>query len=87
MSEENIFLEINQLETGIACGGHVIEDLPYIVPTKLRFIWLSSFRKEDFFKNQLISNKICLLRPCFLTDRDKMGILYIGPSIDASYHA
>jgi hypothetical protein len=42
------FLEINQLETGIACGGHVIEDLPYIVPTKLRFIWLSSFRKEDF---------------------------------------
>jgi hypothetical protein len=42
------FLEINQLETGIACGSHVIEDLPYIVPTKLRFIWLSSFRKEDF---------------------------------------
>jgi hypothetical protein len=48
VSEENIFLEINKLETGIACGGHVIEDLPYIVPTKLRFIWLSSFRKEDF---------------------------------------
>jgi hypothetical protein len=48
VSEENIFLEINQLETGIACGGHVIEDLPYIVPTKLRFIWLSRFRKEDF---------------------------------------
>jgi hypothetical protein len=24
------FLEINQSETGIACDGHVIEDLPYM---------------------------------------------------------
>jgi hypothetical protein len=50
------FLEINQSETRIVCGGHVckrigtkwaifIEDLP----TKFRFIWLSGFR-EDFLE-------------------------------------
>ena len=48
------FLEIGQSEKRIACGGHVckwigtkcvmcIEDLPYMLPTKLRFNWLSSF--------------------------------------------
>jgi hypothetical protein len=53
------FLEINQSEKKIASGGHVcyrigtkwamfIEDLPEIIPTKFRFIWLSSFRGEDF---------------------------------------
>ena len=28
-----------------------IEDLPYMFPTKFRFIWLSSFREEDFQKS------------------------------------
>jgi hypothetical protein len=53
------FLEIVQSETRIACDGHVcyrigtkwaifIEDLPYIFPTKFRFIWPCSFRGEDF---------------------------------------
>ena len=53
------FLEIDQPETRIAYGSHVcnrirtklanfIEYLPYMLPTKFRFIWLSSFRKEDF---------------------------------------
>ena len=52
------FLEINQSETRTAGGGHVcqwigtklaifIEDLPQMIPTKFRFIWLSGFR-EDF---------------------------------------
>ena len=51
------FLEIDQSEPRIACGGHVcqwigtklaifIEDLPQMLPTKFRFIWQSSFREE-----------------------------------------
>ena len=86
------FLEINQSETRIVCGGHVckwigtkwaifIEDLP----TKFWFIWPSDFRGEDFFRNQPIKNKNCLWRPCLLTDRDEMSILYRGHAIDASY--
>ena len=54
-------------------------------PTKCRFIWPSGFRGEDFFRNQPIKNKNCLLWPCLLMDRDKMSILYREPSIDASY--
>jgi hypothetical protein len=55
------FLEINQSETRIACGGHVCkrigtklaistEDLPMMLPTKIRFIWPSGFRGEDFLE-------------------------------------
>jgi hypothetical protein len=40
---------------------------------------------EKIFRNQPIRNKSSLWRPCLLTDRDKMSILYRGPSIDASY--
>jgi hypothetical protein len=53
------FIEIDQPETKIAYGSHVckrigtklaifIEQLPYMFRTKFWFIWLSSFRKEDF---------------------------------------
>jgi hypothetical protein len=38
-----------------------------------------------FFFNEPIRNKNCLWRPCLLTDRDEMSILYRGPSIDAFY--
>jgi hypothetical protein len=90
------FLEINQSETRMACGGHVckwirtkwavfIEYLPRMLPTKFWFIWPSGFRGEDFFRNQPIRNKKGLWRPCLLMDRDKMSNLYRGPSIDASY--
>ena len=41
---------------------------------------------EKILKNRPIRNKNCLWRPCLLMDRDKMSILYRGPSIDASYH-
>jgi hypothetical protein len=89
------FLEINQSETRIACGGHVfqrietkwaifIEDIPRMLPTKFRFIWPSGFRGKDFFRNRPIRNKNCLWRTCLLTDRDEMRKLYRGPSIDAS---
>jgi hypothetical protein len=55
-------LEIGQSETRIGCGDHVcqrigmkcaifIEDLPSLLPTKFRFIWLSSLRREDFIKS------------------------------------
>ena len=43
------------------------------------------FQRRRFFRNQPIRNKNGLWRPCLLTDRDEMGNLYRGPSIDASY--
>jgi hypothetical protein len=53
------FLEIDQSETRIACGGHLcyrigtkiaifIEDLPWMLSTKFQFIWESGFRGEVF---------------------------------------
>ena len=56
-----------------------------MIHTKFRFIWLSGFRREDFFRNQPIRNKNCLWWPCLLTDRDEMSNLYRGPSINAFY--
>jgi hypothetical protein len=90
------FLEIDQSETRIACGGHFckriepkwttfIEDLPYMLPTKFWFIWPSGFRGEYFFRNRSIRNKNCLWWPCLLTDWDEMSNLYRGPPIDDSY--
>jgi hypothetical protein len=43
------------------------------------------FQRRRFYRNQPIKNKNCLWWPCLLMDRDKMSILYKGPSIDASY--
>ena len=54
------FLEIDHPETRIVYGGHIcyqigtqwtifIENLPEMLPTKFRFIWLSAFKGEDFF--------------------------------------
>jgi hypothetical protein len=90
------FLEIDQSGTRIACGGNVcqrigtklaifIEDLPWMFPTKFRFIWPSGFRGEDFFRNRPFRNKNCLWRPCLLTDRDKMSKLNRGSFNDASF--
>jgi hypothetical protein len=56
------FLEIDKLETRIGYVSHVclrigtklvnfIEYLPYMFPTKFRFIWLRSFREKDFHKS------------------------------------
>ena len=56
-----------------------------MLPSKLRFIWPSGFRGEDFFLNWPIRNKNCLWQPCLLMDREEMSKLYRGPSIDASY--
>ena len=45
----------------------------------------SGLRGEDIFRNQPIRNMNCLWRPCLLTDRGEMCILYKEPSIDDSY--
>jgi S-adenosylmethionine:diacylglycerol 3-amino-3-carboxypropyl transferase len=53
------FLEIDQSETRIACSGHVckeirmkwaifIENLPLMLPIKIRLIWQNDFEGEDF---------------------------------------
>jgi hypothetical protein len=39
----------------------------------------------EVLRNEPIRKKNCLWRPCLLADRDEMGKLYRGPSIDASY--
>jgi hypothetical protein len=41
--------------------------------------------EEKIFRNPSIRNKNCLWRPCLLTNRDEMSILYRGPSIHAFY--
>jgi hypothetical protein len=56
-----------------------------MLSTKCWFTSASGFRGEDFFLNGSIRNKNCMWRPCLLMNRDKMSILYRGPSIDASY--
>jgi hypothetical protein len=48
-------------------------------------IHLAKRFQRRFFRNQPIRNKNCLWRPCLITDRDEMSILYRGPSKDASY--
>jgi hypothetical protein len=43
------------------------------------------FQRGRFFLNRPIRNKNWLWWPCLYMDRDKMSILYRGPSNDASY--
>jgi hypothetical protein len=43
------------------------------------------FQRGRSFRNRPMRNKNCLWRPCLLTNRDKMSILYKGPFIDASH--
>jgi hypothetical protein len=42
-------------------------------------------QRRIFFRNQPIKNKNCLWRPCLITDRDEISIIYRGHAIDASY--
>ena len=44
-----------------------------MLPTKLRFIWLSNFRGEDLIRNQPIRNKNCLWWSCLLTNQKEMS--------------
>ena len=56
-----------------------------MLPIKFRFICISSFRDDFFFRNRPIRNKNCLWQPCLLADRFATSNLYRGPSIVASY--
>ena len=62
-----------------------IEDLPQMHPTKFQFIWQSSFRGGDFFRNHPIRTKNCLWWPYLLTNRDEMSNHNRGLSMDACY--
>ena len=53
--------------------------------TKFQFIWLSGFRGEDFLEIDQPETRIAYGGHVCLTDRDKIGNLYRGPSIDASF--
>jgi hypothetical protein len=89
------FLEIDQSETRIACGGHVLMDRdemsnlyrgsPIDASYQVSVHLAKRFQRRRFFRNQTIRNKNCLWWPCLLTDRDKMSNRYRGPSIDAAY--
>ena len=49
--------------------------------------WIRPWLQRRRIKKKLpIRNKNCLWWPCLLTDWNKMGNRYRGPSIDASYH-
>ena len=51
--------------------------------TKCRFIWPSGFRED--FKKSANQKQELPVGPCLLMDRDKLRIIYRGPSIDATY--
>ena len=65
--------------------ANFIEYLPYMFPTMFRFIWLRSFREEDF-RNRPIRNKHGQWRTCLSTDQNEMSNPYRWPSINAFYH-
>ena len=56
-----------------------------MLPTKFRFIWLTSFKGEDFLEIDQSETKNCMWWPCLLTDRDEMSNLHRRHSIDDSY--
>jgi hypothetical protein len=65
-----------------ANNNHTLnKDASYQVSIRLA----KQFQRRRFFRNQPIRNKNGLWRPCLLTDRDEMSILYRGHDIDASY--
>ena len=90
------FLVIDQLETRIVCGSHILLmdrdemsnlyrgppiDASYQVSVHLA----KRFQRRRFFRKHPIRNKNCLWQPYLLTDRDNMSNHNRGLSIDASY--
>jgi hypothetical protein len=55
-----------------------------MLPIKFRFIWLGSFREEDFLDIDQSETRIACGGRLSM-DRDEMSTLCRGPSIDASY--
>ena len=89
------FLEIDQSETRIACGGMFVNGSgqnEHSLQRTAHRCFLPSFgslgqavSEKKNFKNQPIRNKSRLWWPCLLMDWDEMSNLYRGPSIDSSY--
>jgi hypothetical protein len=87
------FLEPDQSEKKIACGGHAHNRIGTkyaifiamfhrcFIPSSRSFVQVVS--EEKIFLNRPIRKTNCLWRPCLLTDRDEMCNRYRGPSIDA----
>jgi hypothetical protein len=79
------FLEINQSETRMALGGHLLTDQdemsnlyrePAIDASYQVSVHLAKwFQRRRIFRNQPIRNKNGLWQPCLLIDRDKMSNL------------
>ena len=55
-----------------------------MLPTKFRFIWLGSFREEDFLDIDQSETRIACGGRLSM-DRDEMSNIYRGSSIDVSY--
>ena len=89
------FLEFDQSETRIACGGHYLlinraemSNLyrgPSIDASYQVSVHLAKRFQRRFFRNRPIRNKNCLWWPYLLTNWAEMCNLYRGPSIDAFY--
>jgi hypothetical protein len=56
-----------------------------VLPTKLRFIWASDFRGEDFLEIDQSETRIGCGGHVCQWNWNEMSNLYRGPSIDASY--
>ena len=71
----------------ILLWGNLIQNLPYVLSTKFRFIWLKQFQWRKFLEidQSEKNNCLCVWQPCLLTNWEDMSILYRGPSKDASY--
>jgi hypothetical protein len=80
------FIEIDQSETSIACGGDCsFRPNPL---TNMAATGDSCFCLADFLDSsplKLFCQIIRSLGPCLLMDRCEMSNLYRGPSIDGSY--
>jgi hypothetical protein len=63
------------------------EELPWMLPTKFRFMCSSSFKGEFILEIYHSETIIAYGWPCLLTDLNEMNILHRRPSIDASYQA
>ena len=89
VSKEKIFQKWTNQKQELPVAAMFVNGLgqneQYLQRTSQR-CFLSSFgsfgkavSEEKIFINRPIRNKNCLWRPCLLTDRDEMNILYRGP--------
>jgi hypothetical protein len=93
------FLEIDQTETRIACGGHVCQQIRTKCANIIEDYWLISIKASlkplcQMTRNLVgsiyvrssiqIANFVPIHLQTWSTDRDEISNLYRGPSIDIS---